>query len=548
MNVNIGIAQINPKVGDIKGNTQKIADYISKARDSGIDVLLFPEQCIAGYPVQDLMFVSGFVDQNIQALDWIAQQASDMTVIIGFIDKHESRADKYYNAAAVIANGQIIKVIHKQLLPTYDVFNEARYYCVGSPSELININGMQAGVIICEDLWDMDYDVKPASDLATKGAEIILSINASPYYKSKIPVREKVVADKIADIHIPVIYTNMVGGQDEVTFDGSSFAIDGDGNLVFRAPAFQEGLFTIEMLENCKIPSQIIVDVMPESEEMFNALALNLRDYFEKMGAFKKVVIGLSGGIDSSFTTVVAARALGAEKVTCVYMPTRFNSDESYECAKQLCENLGVELRVFPIENIFNQFESDFAPAFPGWEFTIADENVQARIRGIILMYYSNKLNCLLVSTGNKSEIAVGFSTLYGDTCGGKNVPGDLFKTEIYKICKEYINKDEETIPTFVLERPPSPELRENQKTEDTLPPYSILDLILEQMIEEQKSVDDIVNMGFDEVLVKRVQTMVRIAEFKRAQLVQTIKVTPKAFGIGRRMPVVNGFDYSDKF
>jgi NAD+ synthase (glutamine-hydrolysing) len=244
----------------------------------------------------------------------------------------------------------------------------------------------------------------------------------------------------------------------------------------------------------------------------------------------------------------VATQALGPDKVLCVYMPTRFNSDESYECAKLLCDNLGIEMQVFPIESIFNQFESDFQATFQDWEFTIADENVQARIRGIILMYYSNKLSSLLVSTGNKSEIAVGFSTLYGDTCGGKNVPGDLFKTEIYRICREYINRDEEVIPSFVLERPPSPELRENQKTVDTLPPYSELDLILEPMIEEQKSVDDIVAMGFDEALVKRVQTMVRIAEFKRAQLVQTIKVTPKTFGIGRRMPVVNRFDYSGKF
>jgi NAD+ synthase (glutamine-hydrolysing) len=546
--MNIGIAQINPKVGDIKGNSQKIAEYINKARDSGIDVLLFPEQCIGGYPIQDLMFVSGFVDQNLQALDWIAQQTSGMTIIIGFIDKHETRDDKYYNGAAVITDGQIVKIIHKQLLPTYDVFNESRYYCIGPPSDIVDINGVKAGVIICEDLWDKDYEMKPASDLAAKGAEIILSINASPYYKAKIPVREKVAADKIAEIHIPIVYANMIGGQDEVTFDGSSFVMDGEGNLVFRAPAFQEGLFTIEMLENCNMPPQTIADVMPVSEEMFQALALNLRDYFEKMSAFKKVVIGLSGGIDSSFTTVVAARALGPENVLCVYMPTRFNSDASYECAKKLCDNLGIEMRVFPIENIFNQFETDFEPAFPDWEFTIADENVQARIRAIILMYYSNKLNYLLVSTGNKSEIAVGFSTLYGDTCGGKNVPGDLFKTEIYKICREYINKDEEVIPAFVLERPPSPELREQQKTTDSLPPYSELDLILEPMIEEQKSVDDIVAMGFDEALVKRVQTMVRIAEFKRAQLVQTIKVTPKAFGIGRRMPVVNGFNYSDKF
>ncbi|MBN2154170.1 MAG: NAD+ synthase [Candidatus Lokiarchaeota archaeon] len=542
----LGLAQIDPKVGDIKGNTRKILDYIEKAKASKVDVLLFPEQAIAGYPVLDLLFVSGLVEQNLQALELIKEEASGITVIVGFIDKHESLPGKYYNAAAILEGKRVAKAIHKQLLPTYDVFDESRFFCPGESTGPVAINGIQAGVVICEDLWDEDYETKVVAPLAKQGARLILSINASPYYKGKIELRERVAREKARESGVPIVYVNMVGGQDEITFDGSSFAVNPDGSVAFRAPPFEEGLFEVEVPVGGAIPSQSVAPALPRSEEVFKALALNLRDYFEKVGAFKKIVIGLSGGVDSSFTTVVAARAIGADKVTCLYMPTRFNSDRSYEGAKKLCENLGVELVVFPIEKIFSQFESDLSEAIPGNTFDIADENVQARVRGIILMYYSNKFGYLLVSTGNKSELAVGFCTLYGDTCGGKNVPGDLFKTELYKICKEYINKDEEVIPKHVLERPPSPELRENQKTADSIPPYALLDRIIEPMIEEQGSIDEIIAMGFDENLVRRVARLVKVAEFKRAQLVQTIKVTRKGFGIGRRMPVVNGFDYTE--
>lgn len=543
----IGLGQIDVLVGDIKGNTRKILDYIEKAKIAKVDVLLFPEQAITGYPVLDLLFVSGLVEQNLQALDRIKEKSSGITVIVGFIDKHEKIAGKYYNAAAILEGKHITKIIHKQLLPTYDVFDESRYFCPGEVTGPVNVFGMKAGVIICEDLWDKDYDRKVVAPLAASGAKIILSINASPYYKGKIEVRERVARDKAKESGVPIVYANMVGGQDEITFDGSSFAMNADGTTAFRAPPFQEGLFTVDVPSNGQVPVQAVAALLPRPEELFKALALNLKDYFEKSGTFKKIVIGLSGGIDSTFTTVVAARAIGPDKVTCLYLPTRFNSDQSYEGAKELCENLGVEFTVFPIEKVFAQFEADFAKAIPGNAFDIADENVQARIRANILMYYSNKFNYLLVSTGNKSEIAVGFCTLYGDTCGGKNVPGDLFKTELYKICREYINKDAEVIPKRVLERQPSPELRENQKTVDSLPPYSLLDQIIEPMIESQKSIDDIIAMGFDAALVKRVARMVKTAEFKRAQLVQTIKVSPKAFGIGRRMPIVNGFDYSLK-
>ena len=543
----LGIAQINPKVGDIEGNTKKIIEYIQEGRQKGLDVVIFPEQSIVGYPVQDLIFVSGFVEKNLKALKKIMVECTDIIAVVGFIDKDGK--DKFYNAAAILEGGKIQNIVYKQLLPTYDVFDEARYFSEGDESDLyIVLDKIEAGIIVCEDLWDERYNKKVVSRLAEKGAKLILSVNASPYYKGKQDIRENLALNKVTEFKIPIIYVNMIGGQDEITFDGYSFAMNVDGTIAFRAPPFIEGLFPIELNDDASIKQADVASKLPIEEEIFKALSLNLRDYFKKIGAFNKILLGLSGGIDSAFTATVAADAVGADKVVCIYLPTRFNSDESYQYSKKLCDNLGCELIVFPINEIFEKFEEEINKKIKDNEFSVADENLQARIRSNILMYYSNKFGYLLVSTGNKSEISTGYCTLYGDTSGGKNIPGDLFKMELFKICKNYINKEREVIPKFIIDRPPTAELRENQKDEDSLPPYSVLDKILEPLIEEQKSIEDVVAMGFDEALVRKIQRLVKIAEFKRAQLVQTIKITKKSFGIGRRIPIINGFDSSHNF
>ncbi|MHA1369420.1 MAG: NAD+ synthase [Promethearchaeota archaeon] len=544
----IALAQINPHVGNMKDNVKKITRYIKMAIENEADLVIFPELAITGYPVQDLIFISGFVDENIQALDEIRRHLHDITAIIGFIDKNNKNSLKYFNAAAVLEEHDCVSVIHKQLLPNYDVFDELRFFEQGKPSKPVNIKSLAVGIAICEDLWDDNYDIKVIKGLVESGAELVVVINASPYFKRKIDLREKIIREKAVKFQVPMIYLNMVGGQDEITFDGYSFVMDQMGNVVFRAPAFEEGLYHVEIPSDLKIPKQQIAPKLPIDEEIFKALSLNLRDYFFKIGIFNKILLGLSGGIDSAFTATVAVDAVGPEKVTCIYMPTKFNSDDSFKYSKMLCENLGCEFIVFPIEEIFEKYETEFKKKIPDNKFDVSDENLQARIRSNILMYYSNKFRYLLVSTGNKSEISTGYCTLYGDTSGGKNVPGDLFKTELIRICKNYINQKEEIIPSFIINRPPTAELRENQKDEDSLPPYSILDQILEPMIERFKSVEDLVKAGFDEKMVRKVQNLVKNAEFKRAQLVQTIKISPKAFGIGRRMPIVNGFDYNSRF
>lgn len=540
----VGMAQINPTVGDIEGNKKKILENISDAALQGVDLLVFPEMCVTGYPPEDLLYYDDFLKKNREALEDIASSVGEMTVIVGFVDfssevKKEKRV--IWNSAAVIRSGSILKTIHKTLLPTYDVFDEDRYFSTSDEVSIVDV-GFPLGVEICEDLWDDSYERKITRELAEKGAKLIVNISASPFYIGKRMVREKLVLSQALANSVPLVYLNTVGGQDELVFDGRSLAAGADGNIIARGPEFSEALVVFDLdLEKGTAP-KVPAPPYCREEEIFRALTLNLRDYFYKTGVFDKIVVGLSGGVDSAFTAAVAAEAVGPENVVGVSMPSRFSSGHSQSDAARLAENLEIGFMTVPIELMHRsamETFSDFAEISAG----VAEENIQARIRGNILMYLSNKFGWLLVSTGNKSEIATGYCTLYGDTAGGKNVPGDLYKTQLYDVCR-WLNRDEELIPENILIKPPSAELRPDQKDSDSLPDYALLDDILLRLIEKHMSRDEIVAEGFPEADVNRVADLVFRSEFKRRQLVHSIKVTPRAFGIGRRMPIVNKYDY----
>lgn len=539
----VAMAQIDPTVGDIEGNTRKIVEIVNASK---ADLLIFPEMCVPGYPPEDLLYYDDFLEKNMSAVLDIAKHVTDKTVIVGFVDftdeTKEGGKRVIYNSAAVLRDGNIHSIIHKTLLPTYDVFDERRYFSPATENNVIDL-GYKLGVEICEDLWDEDYEEKITADLSKAGADIIVNISASPFYIGKRMVRESLVKAQSKNHAVPIVYVNTVGGQDEIVFDGRSLATDAQGNIIAAGPEFKEGVTEFVIDLESKVGKPVELPKYVKEKEIFEALTLNLKDYFEKVGVFKKIVIGLSGGVDSAFTAAIAAAAVGADKVTGVSMPSVFSSDHSKSDAQKLAENLGIEYLTVPIEDIHNTSIKTFHSFANTKDAGVAEENIQARIRGNILMYLSNKFGYLLVSTGNKSEIATGYCTLYGDTAGGKNVPGDLYKTELYDVCR-WINREREVIPTNTITKPPSAELRPDQKDSDSLPEYEVLDKILYNLLEEHKSRDGLVKMGFKVEDVDRVADLVHRSEFKRKQLAHTIKVTPRAFGVGRKMPIINKYDY----
>ncbi len=543
----IGIAQINTIVGAISGNVEKIKETIKRAQKQDVDLLIFPEMAITGYPIRDLIFRSQFQDQVTRGIEEIARVCQGITCIVGTVtpaDKEKFPLTPFYNSAALLQEGQMQALIHKRLLPNYDIFDERRYFAPGEDFTPVDLKGVPVGIEVCEDLWDEIYPMKVTQQLKQNGAKFLVNINASPYYIGKPELREQVIASHAKANDIPIIYVNLIGGQDEVVFDGRSMIFDGKGRAVFRVPAFEEGLYTFnfdwtQLQHLPEVPLKVDL-----SGDLFKALVLNLRDYYTKTGTFKGIVLGVSGGVDSSFTAAVACEAIGGDKVTGILMPSRFSSENSIKDATQLCKNLGCKSIIMPIKHVHSCYEQTIADSLGVLPFDVADENLQARIRGSLLMYYSNKYNHLLVSTGNKSEIAVGYCTLYGDTCGGKNVPGDLYKEQIYALC-EYYNKmkGKEIVPHNVLVKAPSAELRANQKDTDSLPPFPELDAILIEMVENNLDADAIQAKNIsDKSTIKRVEHLYLTAEYKRAQLVQTIKISPKAFGIGRRMPIINKY------
>ncbi|MFX1573769.1 MAG: NAD+ synthase [Promethearchaeota archaeon] len=535
------IAQINPIVGDINHNAKKIIDIIRDNQDC--DIIVFPEMALVGYPIMDHIYDPVIKNRNLDAIRKIKQTKTQATIILGTFTEPENlkgKIQRFYNSAVIIENNEIKAYVNKRLLPNYDIFDERRYFSFDDKYEPLELKGYKVGILICEDIWDEHYDIKVARNLVSNGAEILIVINASPYHINKFRLRSDLVKEKSNSLSVPVIYVNMVGGLDEIVYDGQSFITNKFGQIIFKAKAFEEDIcsFEVPMKDNELIKEK---DYTIEwRDEAINALTLNLYDYYYKSGIFDGVVLGLSGGIDSAFTAYICDKALGSDKVTAIMMPTKFTSKESINLARNLCENLNLKYIIHPIDELFDVYETNLEKNLGNLPFDIADENLQARIRANVLMYYSNKFNWLLVSTGNKSEIGVGYCTLYGDTCGGKNVPGDLLKVQIYEICN-WINKEKEIIPKGIIERPPTAELRENQKDSDSLPTYEILDVILEEIIENGigSEFTNLKSKGYDINIINKVRNLYLNSEYKRRQLVQTIKVSESAFGIGRRYPVL---------
>ncbi|MDD2688588.1 MAG: NAD+ synthase [Candidatus Omnitrophica bacterium] len=536
-NLRIAISQINTTVGDLEANCNKIAQYIQKAKAQGVDIITFPELALAGYPPEDLLLKPKFIADNLKKIKELAKVVDNILAIVGFVDKE---GKDIYNAAAVIYNRKIQGVCHKIFLPNYGVFDEERYFSPGKECLLFKFGKFNFGVDICEDIWHFDG---PTKALARSGARFILNINASPYYAGKIKDREEVVKKQAKANRIAIAYTNLVGGQDELVFDGQSMLVDAKGKLICRAKSFKEDLliFDIEASSSgIRLKPQKTAGALSPDAEIYEALKLGLYDYCSKNG-FKKVVIGLSGGIDSALVATVACDALGRENVTAVFMPSKYSSTESQEDAAGLAQNLKIKLLHIPIDEIYSTYLAALKEQFSGLTPNTAEENIQARIRGNILMALSNKFGWLVLTTGNKSEMSTGYATLYGDMAGGFALIKDCPKTLVYKLAN-YRNSLGQVIPERVLTKEPSAELKPNQKDSDTLPAYATLDPILKAYIEEDKDLSRIVSLGFDKNTVSRVLNMVDKSEYKRRQSPPGVKITPKAFGRDRRMPITNKY------
>ena len=571
----LALAQINPTVGDLEGNSQKILQFIEEARSLGADLVAFPEMAITGYPAEDLLYKTSFLQDNLKAMRRVVQASKGLAVVVGFVDADGD----IYNAAAVAHDGELVGVYHKMYLPTYGVFDEDRYFRRGDTCPVYTINGVGVGVNICEDAW---YPLGPMVVQRDAGAEVIVNINASPYHAGKQKERESMMHTRATDNGLYVAYLNAVGGQDELVFDGASLIYDPTGKLIARGQEFEEDLVVADLEIDAVMRSRLrdprarkedpailreigtskVVSVSEYTEkerptleeaavsqplegagEVYQALVTGTGDYVRKSG-FSRVIVGLSGGIDSALTACIGADALGPENVKVLAMPSRYSSEGSLVDAKLLAQNLGVELWTIPIEQAHQAMLDMLEEPFRGTEPGVAEENVQSRIRGNLLMAISNKFGWLVLTTGNKSEMAMGYATLYGDMAGGFAVLKDVPKTLVYELAR-WRNENgspANIIPQSIIDKPPSAELKPNQKDEDTLPPYAILDGVLKAYVEEDRSYRDIVDLGYDPQVVRRVIATVDRNEYKRRQAPPGVKITPKAFGKDRRLPIVNRY------
>jgi NAD+ synthase (glutamine-hydrolysing) len=547
--VKAGLLQLNSTIGDFAEAVRKLMDGYQQACQAGADFVAAPELFLCGYPPRDLLLRRDFVRGNLQALEHAAGQTGAVPLCVGFVDENPVRPGKpLRNSAALLQNGKIVRRFHKSLLPTYDVFDEARYFEPASSAAVFPFRGRTLAITICEDVWNDEdfwperlYGRDPVKELVSLGADLIVNLSASPWHLGKEKTRLAMLRELARDERIPLVQVNLAGANDELVFDGHSIALNARGEVILCGRGFAEEVLVADVGEARDASGPVKeVEWPADEEQLFRALSMGIRDYVHKCG-FKSAVVGLSGGIDSALTAVLAVDALGTENVMGVAMPSRFSSPGSWEDAGQLAKNLGIRFEALPIEPVVRAVEAQLAGPFRGLPRNEAEENIQSRLRGLTLMALSNKFGSLVLTTGNKSELAVGYCTLYGDMCGALAVIADLFKTEVYRIAR-WVNRDRVIIPNDVLTKPPSAELRPGQKDQDTLPPYEELDQILQAYVVEDLSRDEIIKRGFNPSVVSDVINKVNFSEYKRRQAAPGLKVSPRAFGMGRRIPIAQRF------
>lgn len=541
----ITLAQLNFHIGNFEGNVSKMLKAVAEAKEIGADLICFSELSTCGYPPRDFLEFDDFIALAEKAIATLAEAAQGIAIVVGSPSRNPVIEGKdLFNSAYFLADGAIKHVQHKTLLPTYDVFDEYRYFEPATVFETVEYKGKRIALTVCEDIWNIGnenplYTICPMDELIPQRPDFILNLSASPFNFKHGHNRIHVCKANVERYGIPMFYVNHVGAQTELLFDGGSLVVAPDGSVYEELPYFEECLRTYELDEviHSKVHSEQAKEKMPL---IYNALVMGIRDYFGKLG-FKKAILGLSGGIDSAVVAVLAADALGKDNVRVILMPSQFSSDHSVNDARALAENLGIQYDLIPIEGIYDSYMEALKPHFWAKSFNITEENLQARARGMLLMAFSNKFGNILLNTSNKSEMAVGYGTLYGDMCGGLSVIGDLYKVEVFELAR-YMNREREIIPENIITKPPSAELRPDQKDSDSLPDYDILDKILFEYIENRQGPNEIIEMGFDEKLVRRVLRMVNINEFKRHQTAPVLRVSTKAFGMGRRMPIVGKY------
>lgn len=548
----IAIAQLNYHIGNFEGNFERMRTSIEKAIARGADIICFSELCTCGYPPRDFLEFEDFIDLSLETIEKLVDLSHDIAIVVGSPSRNPVVEGKdLFNTAFFLFEGKVLHSQNKALLPTYDIFDENRYFEPGKIFEVVEFKGKRIALTICEDIWDVPkgpdndglenplYTFNPLDLMRDQSPDLILNLSASPFNYHKAHDRIHIIRCNVQRYGIPMFYINHCGAQTEIIFDGGSIVMSPDGLVYDEMPYFEEDLRVYD-LEDVQQGGQHREQEKLKEELIHEALVLGLKDYFRKLG-FSKAILGLSGGIDSAVTAVLMQRALGAENVRALLLPSQFSSDHSVDDARQLAENLGIEYDIIPIGETYEKYDAILKPYFQDLPFDVTEENIQARIRGTLLMAFSNKFGHILLNTTNKSEMAVGYGTLYGDLCGGLSVIGDIYKTEVYDLAR-WINREAEVIPENTISKPPSAELRPNQKDSDSLPEYEVLDPILYHYIEERKSPQDIIELGYDAALVRRILRLVNINEFKRYQTAPVLRISKKAFGMGRRMPIVGKY------